>query len=166
MTTADAMSDVFGRLSTLTGDGADSFRESTGRHPAGGDGRERPRIRMRPWNYGLVSVIIVVTNRRRDLETVLRSLQTIDGSPAEIVVIDDGSTDGTWAWLQRNAKNCVARRNEAAVGFNDAATQGINESNGQFIGVIDLTGPLDQSNAANHTVVPRTFYETLGRYQR
>ena len=48
-----------------------------------------------------VSIIIPTYNRREELEKLLHSLnrQTLSSSSYEIIVIDDGSKDGTGEWL-------------------------------------------------------------------
>ena len=55
-----------------------------------------------------VSVIIPTYNRKPILEKCLKSLekQTLNHniSNYEIVVVDDGSTDGTTSWILNNSK--------------------------------------------------------------
>src|SRR6185503_13295826 len=48
-----------------------------------------------------LSVVIPTYNRRERLERVLKALERQDTKPSEfeVVVVDDGSTDGTSAWL-------------------------------------------------------------------
>jgi glycosyltransferase involved in cell wall biosynthesis len=54
----------------------------------------------------LLSVIIPVYNERRTLGTVLALLgRALPGVTKEIIVVDDGSTDGTREWLQANFPN-------------------------------------------------------------
>lgn len=51
-----------------------------------------------------VSVVLPTFNRRRILSEVLAALDAQEGAPPfEIVVVDDGSTDGTFEWLQQRA---------------------------------------------------------------
>jgi GT2 family glycosyltransferase len=51
-----------------------------------------------------ISVIIPTYNRKTELEKLLYSLnrQTLPSSQFEIIVVDDGSTDGTEEWLLKN----------------------------------------------------------------
>jgi glycosyltransferase involved in cell wall biosynthesis len=51
----------------------------------------------------MISVIIPTYNRRRLLEQALGSVLDQTLSPAEIIVADDGSSDGTPAWLAARA---------------------------------------------------------------
>jgi glycosyltransferase involved in cell wall biosynthesis len=48
-----------------------------------------------------VSVIITVLNEARSIETLLRSLAEQTRGPDEIVIVDGGSSDGTWEALRR-----------------------------------------------------------------
>ena len=48
-----------------------------------------------------ISVIIPTYNRKNELQSLLHSLssQTFPADHCEIIVVDDGSTDGTREWL-------------------------------------------------------------------
>ncbi len=46
-----------------------------------------------------VSVVITVLNEAQDIGRVVPSLLAQEPPPAEVVVVDGGSTDGTWEWL-------------------------------------------------------------------
>jgi len=46
-----------------------------------------------------VSVVVTVLNEAKDIGRVVPSLLAQVPSPAEVVVVDGGSTDGTWEWL-------------------------------------------------------------------
>ena len=51
-----------------------------------------------------VSVIATVLNEAEDIDGLVSSLihQTLE--PAEIIIVDGGSTDGTWERLQADAE--------------------------------------------------------------
>lgn len=53
----------------------------------------------------LVSLIMTVFNEADNIEGVLHSLEKQSRPPDEIVIVDGGSTDGTLAILQKQAKN-------------------------------------------------------------
>jgi GT2 family glycosyltransferase len=58
----------------------------------------------RPWErrrYGLVSVVIPTHNRWPVLKETLEALERQSCRAFEVIVVDDGSTDGTWENLQR-----------------------------------------------------------------
>jgi len=52
-----------------------------------------------------VSVIIPTHNRRHTLERALASVLAQRHAPREVIVVDDGSTDGTGAWVQSNQRH-------------------------------------------------------------
>jgi hypothetical protein len=46
-----------------------------------------------------VSIVVTELNEINDIARVVKSLQTQDPPASEIIVVDGGSTDGTWEWL-------------------------------------------------------------------
>ena len=52
-------------------------------------------------SWSAVSVVIPTYNRWDQLHATLTALDDQTHAPTEVVVVDDGSTDGTWARLQR-----------------------------------------------------------------
>lgn len=58
---------------------------------------------------GTVTVLITTYNRRDILERTLEALSDQTWRDFDVVVIDDGSTDGTWAYLQDRARAGDAR---------------------------------------------------------
>lgn len=62
----------------------------------------------------LISVVIAAYNHERYVEEAIRSVMGQDWSRMELIVIDDGSTDGTWGVLQGMEREC-ARRFERVV---------------------------------------------------
>ncbi len=46
-----------------------------------------------------VSVVVTVLNEAQDIGRVVPSLLAQEPSAAEVIVVDGGSTDGTWEWL-------------------------------------------------------------------
>lgn len=61
----------------------------------------------------LLSVIIPVYNERATIEEILRRVQAVP-VPKEIVLVDDGSTDGTRELLERLSADADAARSEDA----------------------------------------------------
>lgn len=62
-----------------------------------------------------VSVVATVLNEAEDIGRVVPSLLAQDPPPAEVIVVDGGSTDGTWQWLasmQSQDPRLVAIRDE------------------------------------------------------
>ena len=90
-----------------------------------------------------VSVIIPTHNRLQFLPDALDSVVAQDYRPLELIVVDDGSTDGTWDFLREYATAAasdglslhVARQPNA--GAPSARNHGLRLSRGEFIQFLD-----------------------------
>jgi glycosyltransferase involved in cell wall biosynthesis len=85
-----------------------------------------------------VSVIIPTRNRRRFLGRAIRSALFQTGVELEVLVVDDGSTDGTEEMLS-SVQNARLRylRNAVPVGVGAARNIGISRANGRWIAFLD-----------------------------
>jgi glycosyltransferase involved in cell wall biosynthesis len=93
---------------------------------------------------GWVSVVVPTYNRSELLMSALESIRRQTFRPIEIVVVDDGSTDGTlniireWAAVNEApgafVVRCAKQENQ---GPNAARNRGILESRGEFIAFLD-----------------------------
>ncbi|MEO6186612.1 MAG: glycosyltransferase [Steroidobacteraceae bacterium] len=86
---------------------------------------------------GLVSTVIPTYNRRVELPRAIDSALAQTHVQQEILVIDDGSTDGTAQMLaERYADRvrCISRPNG---GVSSARNQGMREARGEFIALLD-----------------------------
>lgn len=88
-----------------------------------------------------LSVVVPTYNRRLRLERVLRGLdrQTVGPDEFEVIIVDDGSTDDTRAWLENNrtrayAVNAVTQTNG---GPSRARNRGIQEARGTLVLFLD-----------------------------
>ena len=62
-----------------------------------------------------VSIIMTVLNEAKDIDRAVASLLAQQPRAAEVIVVDGGSTDGTWEWLdqaQKKEQGLIAIRDE------------------------------------------------------
>lgn len=83
-----------------------------------------------------VSVVIPVFNSAASIEQALESVLSQTVLPAEIVVVDDGSTDSTREVVERFGApvRCIAQANR---GVAAARNRGVRESGGEWIAFLD-----------------------------
>lgn len=85
---------------------------------------------------GLVSVIIGAYNIASVISQTLDSVLSQTYAPLELIVVDDGSTDGTWEVLQSYGERIVAVR-QANGGVAAARNTGLHHARGEFIALMD-----------------------------
>src|SRR5262249_2810616 len=95
-----------------------------------------PRPRRPP-----LSVVIPVNNGGRDLERCLRGLRDSTWTDYELVVVDDGSTDGTAAMAESFGARVV--RNPSRVGPAGARNAGALKSSAPWIFFLDADVAVD-----------------------
>lgn len=87
-----------------------------------------------------LSVIIPARNAMSTLPQAIASAQAMPLDPFEIIVIDDGSTDETWAWLQAESARdprIVPVRRTTNHGVSAARNAGIALARAPLIGFLD-----------------------------
>lgn len=82
-----------------------------------------------------ISVIIPTYNRRDYLKACLKSVRNQTTSPHEIIIVDDGSTDGTRAWVERQ-DDCVLIAQEN-LGPGAARNAGAQIATGNYLAFLD-----------------------------
>lgn len=86
---------------------------------------------------GLVSTVIPTYNRREELTRAIDSALAQTYGNQEVLVVDDGSTDGTAQMLAQRYSDrvrCICRPNG---GVSSARNQGMREARGEFIALLD-----------------------------
>lgn len=84
----------------------------------------------------LFSVIIPSYNRRQLLQEALASVWQQTCTDFEVIVIDDGSSDGTWDYLQSLGSSIIALRQDNR-GPGAARNKGVEAAGGRYIAFLD-----------------------------
>ena len=109
----------------------------------------RPAGLARPDGVPEISLVIPVFNEAQTLEEVVRrAVRTLDGlgRPFEVIVVDDGSTDGTWAIAERlhlEEPRLRAVRFKQNFGQHPAMHAGMSRARGDV--VVTMDGDLQNS---------------------
>ena len=83
----------------------------------------------------MVSIVITTYNRRAFLKEAVLSVLDQDYQDKEIIIIDDGSTDGSFEEVRKFHLRYVWKQNG---GISSARNMGIGVSNGEFIAFLDV----------------------------
>ncbi|MCY0899346.1 MAG: glycosyltransferase family 2 protein [Firmicutes bacterium] len=81
----------------------------------------------------LLSIVLISFNSRRDLAQGLPYLFAQSVDPLEVVVVDNGSQDGTVAWLRDTYPAARVVSLSQNLGYGAAANVGIGESHGAWV---------------------------------
>ncbi|HEY9773642.1 MAG TPA: glycosyltransferase family 2 protein [Planktothrix sp.] len=110
---------------------------------------------MSKYEAGLVSVVIPNWNGKKFLAGCLDSLKQQSYTQHEVVIIDNGSHDGSVEFIQENYRHVRLIRFEVNTGFSVAVNRGITESRGEFVALLN-----------NDTVVDCHWLKELVRAMR
>lgn len=91
-----------------------------------------------------VSVIIVNWNGREHLVTCLPALFAQSFSDFEVILVDNGSTDGSLTWLKENFVQVRVIENQTNLGFTAANNQGMLAAQGELIALLNNDTQADQ----------------------
>lgn len=102
-----------------------------------------------------VSVIIPAYNRLHTIEASLQSLINQKYRPLEVIVVDDGSSDGTWGLLQNLKFTDIEFKpiHQENAGAAAARNTGINASTGELIQFLDSDDLLDPNKLSEQVAV-------------
>ena len=93
-----------------------------------------------------LSIIIVSWNTKKYLEECLTSLRAMDGKlSAEVIVVDNGSTDGSPEMVRTQFPEVILKETGANLGFAGGNNVGIKEATGKYVCLInsDVNVPPD-----------------------
>jgi GT2 family glycosyltransferase len=93
----------------------------------------------------MISIVIPNYNGRFLLEDCLESVFKNSHQPKEIIVVDNGSTDDSVAYLKLNHKKVKIIRNKKNLGFATAVNQGIKKADQAWVAVINNDVFLDRN---------------------
>jgi GT2 family glycosyltransferase len=91
----------------------------------------------------LVSVVVVNWNGQDVIAGCLRSLATQNFANFEVIVVDNGSTDGSIALLESSSLPIRLIRNTENKGFCGANNQGIDLARGKFVALLNNDAEAD-----------------------
>ncbi len=90
-----------------------------------------------PVQKGLVSVVIPNWNGKKFLQACLDSLQKSDYAKLEVVIVDNGSKDGSIEYLEKDYPWVKLVKFEKNTGFSVAVNAGIKNSKGEYIALLN-----------------------------
>ncbi|ACX52248.1 glycosyl transferase family 2 [Ammonifex degensii KC4] len=106
---------------------------AAGRTGPGSAGRDEPTMGKSP---ELISIIIPVFNQLSFTKRCLESIRNFTSLPYELIIIDNGSTDETSAFL-KSQKDLKVITNESNRGFGPAVNQGLALARGEYLVVLN-----------------------------
>lgn len=81
----------------------------------------------------LVSVIILNWNKKQILENCLQSVFNTDYSKLEVIVLDNGSTDGSVSLIKQKFSNVVLIENKSNLGYCEGNNMAVKRAKGDII---------------------------------
>src|SRR3989344_5789604 len=84
-----------------------------------------------------VSVIIPSWNRKDELKLAIPSIIKQDYPNFEIIIVDNGSKDGTIELMEKEFSNVILIKNNKNLGTSIAKNQGVATSTGQLVLFLD-----------------------------
>jgi GT2 family glycosyltransferase len=85
----------------------------------------------------LVSIVIPSFNGRRHLEVCLSSIQNLDYSHIEVIVVDNASTDGSVEFVETKFPEVKILVNAANLGFAEGCNVGMRNAKGQYVALLN-----------------------------
>jgi len=98
----------------------------------------------------MISFIIPSYNNLKHLKNIYTSIKKHEPE-AEVILLDDGSTDGTWEWIQK--QDVIKYRSEDRVGHTILYDKGIELATNEVVGILHadmIVGPNYSKNLLKH----------------
>ncbi len=94
---------------------------------------------------GLASIIVVNWNGFGCIRECIQSARRQTYAPVELIVVDNGSTDGSREWLRANAANNFRLVEfDVNTGFGRGVNEGVKTSSGEFIALLNNDAVADE----------------------
>ena len=84
-----------------------------------------------------LSVVVVNWNSRDDLRACLLSLRSQTQADLEVIVVDNGSNDGSGDMTRADFPECILLRQTENLGFAEACNRGIEASTGEWVAMLN-----------------------------
>lgn len=98
----------------------------------------------------MISLVIPSYNNLRHLKNVYASIKR-HAPEAEVVLLDDGSSDGTWEWIEQ--QDCIKYKSDTRVGHTILYDKGIELATNEIVGILHadmIIGPKYVENILKH----------------
>ena len=100
-----------------------------------------------------VSIIVLNWNGKQYLETCLSSMEKQTCKSIEIILVDNGSSDGSIEFVRNRFPGVVILRHDTNLGFAEGVNSGIRISKGEFIATINNDAEADENWIKNLVLV-------------
>lgn len=112
----------------------------------------------------LVSIIILNLNGKKFLEGCLSSLKVQSYPNFEVIIVDNGSTDGSVQFVRENFPDTIIIENKENLGFAMANNQGIKIAKGKYIALLNNDTVVDRNWLKNLVTVAESSPEKIGMW--
>lgn len=113
----------------------------------------------------LLSVVIVNWNSREDLRLCLESLRRQTHQELEIIVVDNGSSDGSGEMTRHEFPEAILICTQENLGFAEGCNRGIKASHGPWVAMLNNDTIADPSWAATLVEAAERAHTTCGMLQ-
>ncbi len=96
-----------------------------------------------------VSVIIPNFNGRKFLKTCIDSVKKQNYSSYEVIIVDNGSSDGSVQYIHENYPELILIQNKKNLGFAAAVNQGIKSSSSKYVFLLNNDVELEVDSISN-----------------
>lgn len=118
---------------------------------------------------GMVSVVVLTINRKEDIIRCIESLEKSSYKDIELIVVDNGSTDGTSIEIKNRFKQVKLIVNKTNLGISEGRNVGQRNSKGEYVLFLDCDTIVDKnmiselvaqinSDDSVGLVVPKMYY--------